>query len=100
MDYKRILREAFERRPESTAGMYMCAARVYVEIFDKEHLKGVEAAAKSLGILFQRKPHYGLSPALYIGLDNGTGAEYGKGMAVATALRAAGIKAHVEAGEN
>lgn len=100
MDYRKILTEAFEQPAQSTAGMYLSCARVYVMVSDKAHVAGIEAAAKALGKQFQKKAHYGFSNALYIGYDNATGQTYGQGLAVAAHLSVCGISSYCDAGED
>ena len=70
--------------------------RVYVSV-PKEHATAVAAAAKKLGIIFQRKAYYGAKNVLYIGYDNADGKALAKGEAVAEALTKAGIQAYSEA---
>lgn len=98
--YKKILADAFEQPAQSTAGMYMSCARVYVIISEKNHVAGIEAAAKAIGKTFQRKPHYGFRNALYIGYETASGQTYGKGLAVAAHLSVCGIPAYCDAGED
>ena len=77
--------------PHSAARATGCG-RVYVAI-SKEHRNGIKAAAKKLGVRYlgaeSQCPH-----ALYVGYDNATGIELGKGAAVAEALKAAGVSCY------
>ena len=90
MDYVSILRSALNA-PYSTARATGCG-RVYVAI-SKEHRRGIAAAAKKLGARYWGKESQ-CPYALYVGYDNGTGIELGKGTAIADALKAAGVSCY------
>lgn len=94
IDYYKVLSTAFDTKtyPERAIG----CCRVYVVLMDKEHAKGMAAAAKRLGRIFQTKAHYNLTNALYIGYDNCSGHELAKATEVVRALKAAGIKCYRE----
>jgi phosphomannomutase len=92
IDYKTILREAFGAPVVREQGIGAC--RVYVSLTDKEHATGIAKAAKALGKIFQRKAHYGLTNALYIGYDNFSGSELSRGATVVKVLQAAGIECY------
>jgi len=70
--------------------------RVYVLISSEEAAKDVAKAAKKLGKIYQKKAHYGLSRALYVGYDNMDGMAFARGKAIVGALHAAGIGSCVE----
>jgi hypothetical protein len=73
--------------------------RVYVLISgsDRKLMNAVSAAAKALGLIFQRNAYYGAKNALYVGYDNATGRELAKGEAIAEVLKAKGIPCYSEA---
>ena len=77
INYKAVLTEAFTAPGDPEPGIGAC--RVYVSLIGKEHVKGIAAAAKSLGKIFQKKAYYGLTNALYIGYDNFSGSELSRG---------------------
>lgn len=87
MDYVSILKTAlaapFTAEPS-------CCGRVYVSV-DKEHARGIKAAAKKLGRTFQTSGHYGTRNVLYVGYDNADGKALGQGTAIVASLKAAGI---------
>ncbi|MDQ3170319.1 MAG: hypothetical protein M3Q55_09305 [Acidobacteriota bacterium] len=73
-------------------------AYVCVSTSDKDLLKAVAVACKALGLLFERRGHYGTgSNSIYIGYDNCDGRAIGKSIAIAAALSAAGIPAYDDA---
>ncbi len=77
--------------PAGCARIYVCVSGV-----DKKTLNAVAAACKSYNLIFQRKAHYGLRNAIYIGYSI-NGKEYNRGEAFAAALTAAGIPAYMTA---
>ena len=91
MNYLAILSAAFATpfQPERPSG----CGRVYVCV-SKDHAKGIKAAAKRLGQIFQTTSHYGDRYALYVGYDNADGKALGQGTAIVSALNAAGISAY------
>lgn len=92
------LTSAFAVSPPAKIGPTGGCGRVYVSVTgDRATINGVAAAAKKLGIIFQRKAHYGMRNALYVGYDNASGRLLAKGEAVAEALTAAGIPAYMDA---
>ena len=95
MDYHRILSEAFQA-PAAYSDRPNGCCRIYVCIAEKAHRRGIKAAAKKLGRTYQTEAAYGFRHVLYVGYDNNTGAEWGKGKALAAALSAAGVPAFVE----
>lgn len=79
-------------------GAFGGCGRVYVSVSgEREFVNAFAAAAKKLGLIFQRKAHYGLRNALYVGYDNADGNALAKGEAVAEALKARGFSAYSEA---
>ncbi len=83
--------------PNGTSG----CGRVYVVVSgDRSTINAVAAAAKKLNVIFQRRAHYGMSNALYIGYDNADGKALAKGEAVAASLSAAGLSAYMDAHDN
>lgn len=68
--------------------------RVYVAITDTLHVNAIKNAAKKIGKLFLTKGQRGDRNVLYIGYDNATGYELGRGTAVLNVLKAAGIGAY------
>ena len=87
MDYAQILRNALAQ-PYSPARATGCG-RVYV-VIAKPHRSGITAAAQKLGMRYLGSESQ-CPNALYIGYDNATGIELGKGAAIADALNAAGV---------
>ena len=72
--------------------------RVYVAVSgERETINAVAAAARKLGLRFERKTYYGTRNAFYIGYDNASGRELAKGEAIAEALTAAGLPAYMDA---
>lgn len=71
------------------------ACRVYVT-FSDEHAKGVGAAAKALGKIFQKKAHYGFRNALYVGYDNFEGTVIARANAIEAEFVKQGVSACVE----
>lgn len=94
MDYVKILRDAYAA--VSTAERASGCGRVYVCIADKKHRAGIKAAAKKLGKTYQTEAAYGFKYVLYVGYDNNTGVELGKGTKIANMLVMAGIDAFRE----
>ena len=92
INYKAVLTEAFSAPVVRERGIG--CGRIYVCVTDKEQAKEVGKAAKALGKIFQKKAHYGLTNALYIGYDNSTGTELSRGTTVVNVLQAAGIKCY------
>lgn len=103
LDYTAILRAAFEQ-PAQAERISGCG-RVYVCISTpgglfpsdqqiaegKAHQAGIKKAAQKLGKIFQARSHYGDRNALYVGYDNASGVELGKGTAIVNYLKAQGI---------
>jgi len=92
INYKAVLTEAFTAPVTPEQGIGAC--RVYVSLAEKEHAKGIAAAAKALGKIFQKKAYYGLTNALYIGYDNFSGRELARGTTVQRILTEAGIRCY------
>lgn len=91
LNYVAILANAFAarsqaERPSGCGRVYVCVA--------KEHAAGIKKAAKALGKIYQTNSHYGDKHALYVGYDNASGQELGRGTVIAAALKAAGIDAY------
>ena len=90
MDYVAILSRAIHAH--YVAARATGCGRVYVAI-SKEHRRGIRAASKRLGVRYlgseSQCPH-----AIYVGYDNGTGIELGKGAAIASALNASGVSCY------
>lgn len=94
LDYVKIMEQAFsEARNAPNERAYGCG-RIYVVITDKDHVKGIAAAAKKLGRIFQRNAYYGMKNALYVGYDNASGKEMAMGAAVVRVLKANGISCY------
>ena len=93
IDYVSILNEATKSHiePERPLGI----GRIYV-VVDKAHARGIGAAAKKLGLIFQMKAHYGMKNALYVGYDNHDGRALARGTRVVEMLKAHGIGAYRE----
>lgn len=87
---------AFHQSLAPERGIGCC--RVYVCIRDKEAAKLVAKAAKVRGKIYQKKAHYGLREALYVGYDNCDGRALATGTALVAALKAVGIAAYREEG--
>lgn len=70
-------------------------ARIYVCIYgvDAKTMNLVAATCKKLGLIFQRKAHYGLRNAIYVGYSM-HGREYAKGEAMAAGFTSAGLPAY------
>ena len=99
MDYHKILSNAWHQSQfATTKGQPGGCARIYVCIADPEHRKGIKAAAKRLGKIYQTNAAYGLRHVLYVGYDNNTGREMAYGKALAEHLTAAGISAYQDDG--
>jgi len=89
---------AFGLQVAPKQGAFGGCGRVYVCVSgDKATINAVAAAAKKLGLIFQRKAHYGLGNALYIGYDNADGRAIARGEAIAESLTKAGLPAYMEA---
>lgn len=74
--------------------------RAYVCVMskDKEVLKAVAAACKSLGLLFDRKGHYGTGKnSIYLGYDNADGRALAQSRAFAKVLNDRGLPAYDDA---
>lgn len=80
-------------------GAFGGCGRVYVSVSgcDRATVTAIAAAAKKLGLIFQRKAHYGLRNAIYIGYDNADGNAIAKGEVFAESLKASGIQAYSDA---
>jgi len=91
-DLNKVLADAFASPIARERGIG--CGRVYVVISDKAQAKLVEKAAKKLDKIFQKKAHYGMTNALYIGYDNCDGAALARGTAVVKALKEAGINCY------
>lgn len=92
------LNTALAARNACTASGPAGCARIYVGVYgvDRKTVNAVAAYCKANHLIFQRKAHYNLSNAIYLGYSmNGT--EYAKGEAFAEALKNAGIPAYMEA---
>jgi len=100
-DYLAILTEAFAapvvvERPSGCGRVYVVLGASWdaseeAKAQAKADAKGIAAAAKKLGKIWQAKSHYGDRNALYVGYDNHTGYELGKGTAIERVLKAHGI---------
>lgn len=97
IDFVAIIQQGLAAAPFPM--QFMSCARVYVGV-PKEHAKGVKAAAKKLGLIFQAKGHYGFTNVLYVGYDNAKGDVAAKGNAIAKAFNEAGVPAYIEYGED
>lgn len=84
-------------------------ARCYVTLCRADYSRLTQADARAVlgwananGLKFQRKAHYGLRDALYLGYDNATGLEAARAEAFARALNALapGYRASAEFGED
>ena len=82
------LQHAFSIPVSPERGIGCC--RVYVTV-SKGSASAVAKAAQAINKTFQRKAHYGMSNALYIGYDNCDGEALARGTAVVRALQALGI---------
>lgn len=82
------LQHAFSIPVTPERGIGCC--RVYVTV-SKGSASAVAKAAQAINKTFQRKAHYGMTNALYIGYDNCDGIELARGTAVVRALQALGI---------
>lgn len=67
--------------------------RIYVSI-DTAHARGVQRAAKRLGLIYQKRGHGGTANALYVGYDNCDGRALARGTKIVEVLKAAGIGAY------
>lgn len=73
-------------------------AYVCVGLTERAEITAVAAACKALGLLFERKGHYGVGRcSIYIGYDNADGRALGKSEAFAAALVERGIPAYTDA---
>lgn len=103
LDYVKILSDAFAlpatgERPSGCGRVYVCISTPggifptpEQESIGKAHQEGIKKAAKKLGKIFQAKSHYGDRNALYVGYDNASGYELGKGTAIVNYLMHHGI---------
>lgn len=65
---------------------------------DKDLLRFVAASCKKMGLLFERKGHYGTgSNSIYIGYDNADGRAIAKSKVFAETLKTFGIGAYDDA---
>lgn len=95
-----ILKAAMAVPATPKTGPFGGCGRVYVTLSmgkDRKLVNAVAAAAKELGLIFQREAYYGMTNALYIGYDNADGRAMAKGEAVAKELTARGIPAYMDA---
>ncbi len=74
-------------------------AYVCVASGDRKLVNAVAEACKKLGLLFERKGHYGVSGrnSIYIGYDNADGRALGRSNAFAEVLNKHGIPAYTDA---
>lgn len=73
-------------------------AYVCVSTTDRVLLRHVAAACKALGLLFERKGHYGVGAnSIYIGYDNADGRALGRAAAFAAVLNQNGIHCYTDA---
>lgn len=70
--------------------------RVYVVITDPDAAKAMPKIAKKGNYIFQKKAHYGMRNALYIGYDNCDGRSLARGTVVVNALKHIGIDCYRE----
>lgn len=92
-DHKAILQAGLAKAIQPAKKIGCC--RVYVT-FDKADAKGVEKAAANLGKRFQKKAHYGLSNALYVGYDNCDGVAIARAEAIQAEFAAKNIGCCIE----
>jgi hypothetical protein len=107
-NYTKVLADAFAapvtaERPSGCGRVYVCISSDASSFFatpefreeskavQKAHIKGLKAACKALGKIFQTKSHYGDRNAIYVGYDNATGYELGRGTAIVNYLKSQGI---------
>lgn len=97
-DMKQIAYDAVKAASEApyvSPGRGYGCGRAYVSIdADKATINAIAAACSRLGLIFQRKAHYGLRNAIYIGYDNADGRAIAKSQAFAAELNKRGIKAY------
>lgn len=86
--------EAGQGKPVPAPGAVACC-RVYVCV-QAANSALVAKAAKGLGMIYQKKAHYGLSHVLYVGYDNAKGDVAAKGQGIVVALQGLGIPAYLE----
>jgi hypothetical protein len=90
--------KAANTAPFEPARMTSGCGRAYVCVStttDKDTLKAVAAACKDLGLLFERKGHYGVGRnSIYIGYDNADGRALAKSRVFAKILTERGISAY------
>jgi hypothetical protein len=103
INYTKILAEAFALRgtPERVSGcgrVYVCLSpegglfpTAEQEAQHKKDVAGIKKAAKALGKIYQTNGHGGLRKCLYVGYDNASGLELGRGTAIVAFLKANGI---------
>lgn len=90
-------------RASGCGRVYVCLSRPFdattlkYQKLDPRLVKAVEAAAARTGTIFQRKAHYGMTNALYVGYDNATGRELARGEMLAKLLTEAGVPAYMDA---
>jgi hypothetical protein len=94
LNYTTILAEALEAAAAAPAERACGIGRVYVVIVDREHTRGIATAAGKLGRIWQKKAHYGMTNALYVGYDNHDGKTMAQGTAIVATLAKYGIKAY------
>jgi hypothetical protein len=93
-----VVKSAFEMKVAPKQGAFGGCGRVYISVCgDRAVINAVSAAAKKLGIIFQRKAAYGMRNALYVGYDNADGRAMARGEAIAEYLKANGIVAYMDA---
>lgn len=98
MNYGAILDEALALRgtPERPSGcgrVYVCLSSGWDASDEqkaamKKHVAGIKKAA---GSRFQARNHYGNRNSIYIGYDNASGVELGRGTAIVAFLKSKGI---------
>lgn len=101
MNYAAILNEALALRgtPERASGcgrVYVCLSAGWdadeaQKAEMKRHIAGIKKAA---GTRFQAKNHYGNRNSIYVGYDNCSGIELGRGTAIVEFLKGHGINCY------
>jgi hypothetical protein len=81
--------------PTDTLMQGIKATRAHTKQFAQTVLPLVLEGCQKAGRRFQYKGHE-VTNAIYIGYDNNTGVEHGRGQAVAAALKQLGLSAYVE----
>lgn len=72
--------------------------RAYVSVGgERAEVNAVSAACKKLGLMFLRKAYGTLGNAIYVGYDNADGRALARAEAMATVLKARGLRAYVDA---